>query len=139
MMIIYKAPVSSLSDIELEKLCALIGDSFDRDIGIPHVRSFDYGVVVQSGGVHVSVMLVKVEEGVEHNVQNLCVNPSFRNQGLATSMLEKLVFGLDPGEYASLHVDAGQTHDSLVSFYEKRGFGVVNSNERETFMCCHVL
>ena len=138
-ILFHKVPVCSLSDIELEKLCALIGDSFDRHVGIAHLRSFDYAILVTRKGLYIAALFVHVRGETEHNIQSLCVNPPFRNQGLATRMLARVKCGLEPGEYASLHVDPSPSRDTLVSFYQKRGFDVVYSNERETLMCFHVL
>ena len=139
-ILFHKVPVCSLSDIELEKLCALIGDSFDRHVGIAHLRSFDYAILVTRKGLYIGCLFVHMKDGMEHNIQSLCVDPPFRNQGLATRMLARVKSGLESSsEYASLHVDPGTSHDSLVSFYQKRGFEVVYTNERETFMCFHVL
>ena len=139
-ILFHKVPVCSLSDIELEKLCALIGDSFDRHVGIAHLRSFDYAILVTRKCVYIGCLFVHMKDGMEHNIQSLCVDPPFRNQGLATRMLARVKSGLESSsEYASLHVDPGTSHDSLVSFYQKRGFEVVYTNERETFMCFHVL
>ena len=139
-ILFHKVPVCSLSDIELEKLSALIGDSFDRHVGIAHLRSFDYAILVTRKCVYIGCLFVHMKDGMEHNIQSLCVDPPFRNQGLATRMLARVKSGLESSsEYASLHVDPGTSHDSLVSFYQKRGFEVVYTNERETFMCFHVL
>lgn len=134
-ILFHKVPVCSLSDIELEKLCALVGDSFDRHVGIAHLRSFDYAILVTRKGLYIAALFVHVRGETEHNIQSLCVNPPFRNQGLATRMLARVKCGLESSsEYASLHVDTGTSHDMLVSFYQKRGFDVVYTNEKETFM-----
>ena len=140
MNVMYRVSVSILDDIELEKICALVADSFDRNIGISHLRSFDYAILVTSKGLYIGCLFVDVRREIEHNIQSLCVDPRFRNQGLARRMLASVKCGLESSsEYASLHVDASPSRDMLVSFYEKSGFDVVYSNETETFMCYYAL
>ena len=137
-ILFHKVPVCSLSDIELEKLSALIGHSFDRHVGIAHLRSFDYAILVTRKCVYIGCLFVHMKDGMEHNIQSLCVDSRFRNQCLATRMLARVKSELESSsEYASLHVDPTPSRDTLVSFYEKRGFEVVYTNERETFMCSY--
>lgn len=109
---------------------ALIYEAFDR---IVNISQFDRVVLAKQ---HDRLVGCAVLTEYDHYVliQCLCVLSSERKQGIGAAILSFIRHEFDPKQLV-LEVDAGDTHDRLVKFYQCNGFRICLRTPCETRLC----
>ena len=133
----YFVPCHFLTPQLTTQILNVIDVSFGRRVSL---QRYD-NVVMTQRDKKIAAVITTRHDPDSHWVflENFCVLPNYRNQGLGTELLEFTCtelytdYGGNKVTFA-LHVDAGINHDRLVNYYCCRGFRKSYTNEKETML-----
>lgn len=127
-----------------EDMLALIANfitrNMNKETSTDYVKQHTYCCMVYTGDSFCLTGLVMVREFLDHlgkrahELSSLCVDEDSRGRGLGSALLQHVRAGMRGNDYLKLFVDAGDTHDRLVAFYQRNGLRAVYTNDQETCM-----
>jgi|TARA_B100001094_G_C18156977_1_gene787040 hypothetical protein len=116
MQLVYKVIVSCLPDVHLIKLLRLVQNCFPNkyNLDINDLRLFNYAIVSQQDGQFVGVLFVKNIFDNVHEVQNFCVLPRFRNNGLGSELIRCCQSELPKECTIGIYIDSVYGNENLI-------------------------
>jgi len=138
MLVIYKADVAAMTGKQEDMVFNVLKSGGFLDDMRTLMRSSNYGALCLDNGCFHGVALVRVTELAdktrEHEILAVCTAPEWRRRGVATELVS-LITSESSGSTVRVCVQRGtSTNESLVQFFEKRGFVIDVSNATGTHM-----
>ena len=113
---------------DLNDVLAMEQDAFgkmawrENDFSSAIASDYDYPLVIRSGGHAVAYCVLRIL-GPEAEIENICVHPSFRKNGLGDLMMDEMIRLSLEQKASQIFLEVRTRNTPARNLYTKKGFG----------------